>query len=107
MNTPNLLSNEGAEPKVVAVALGRLSSITYSSTGRMYVRVYKMKDCCSKVQPPAKSSLKIRAARNKTGKLGERFDQIYHSLPESEWDKLPTDLAVNHDYYLHGLEKES
>ena len=26
-------------------------------------------------------------------------------VPDAEWDKLPTDLAAQHDHYLYGTPK--
>jgi len=31
--------------------------------------------------------------------------EITKDIPDAEWDKLPTDLAMNHDHYLYGTPK--
>jgi hypothetical protein len=37
--------------------------------------------------------------------LLEKIATITASVPEEEWEKLPTDLAANHDHYLYGAPK--
>jgi hypothetical protein len=34
--------------------------------------------------------------------LLRQIAQITASVPRAEWDKLPKDLAANHDKYLYG-----
>lgn len=31
--------------------------------------------------------------------------ELGRSIPEAEWEKLPKDLAINHDHYLYGVPK--
>ena len=35
----------------------------------------------------------------------ERILERTADIPEEEWEKLPTDLAVQHDHYLYGTPK--
>jgi excisionase family DNA binding protein len=46
-----------------------------------------------------------------TGHVGERllamFDEIFADVPEEEWDRMPTDLAEQHDHYAWGLPKRN
>ena len=35
----------------------------------------------------------------------ERILERTAAIPDEEWDKLPTDLAEQHDHYLHGTPK--
>jgi predicted XRE-type DNA-binding protein len=35
----------------------------------------------------------------------EKIAEITASVPPEEWEKLPTDLAANHDHYLYGAPK--
>jgi prevent-host-death family protein len=68
--------------------------------------------------------LEQRSASASTGELGqpppaeERTDSqdtgealltmletIWQNVPEEEWEKLPTDLAEQHDHYVYGLPK--
>jgi len=38
--------------------------------------------------------------------IWERIAEIGKSIPEEEWDKVPTDLAANLDHYLYGEPRE-
>jgi hypothetical protein len=35
----------------------------------------------------------------------ERILERTAAIPDAEWDKLPTDLAEQHDHYLYGTPK--
>ena len=35
----------------------------------------------------------------------EWIQDLTADVPDSEWDKLPTDLAEQHDHYLYGIPK--
>ena len=35
----------------------------------------------------------------------ERILERTATIPDEEWDKLPTDLAEQHDHYLYGTPK--
>jgi Arc/MetJ-type ribon-helix-helix transcriptional regulator len=37
--------------------------------------------------------------------IWERILERTADIPEEEWDKLPTDLAEQHDHYLYGTPK--
>jgi helix-turn-helix protein len=37
--------------------------------------------------------------------LMEKIAAITAAIPMQEWDKLPSDLAQNHDHYLYGAPK--
>lgn len=37
--------------------------------------------------------------------LLERVKNIQAQVPQQEWDKLPHDGSINHDYYLYGTPK--
>lgn len=39
--------------------------------------------------------------------LAELAAEFTKDIPDSEWDKIPTDLAQNHDHYLYGTRKTS
>ena len=32
-------------------------------------------------------------------------EQFRDSMPEEEWNKLPSDYAINYEHYLHGAPK--
>lgn len=37
--------------------------------------------------------------------IWERIQDMTADVPDEEWDKLPTDLAEQHDHYLYGTPK--
>jgi len=37
--------------------------------------------------------------------IWERILERTADIPDEEWDKLPTDLAEQHDHYLYGVPK--
>jgi antitoxin (DNA-binding transcriptional repressor) of toxin-antitoxin stability system len=39
--------------------------------------------------------------------LDEVFSEIAAQVPDAEWERIPTDLAKNLDYYLYGSSKTS
>ena len=40
-----------------------------------------------------------------TRPIWEKIAEITARVPPEEWEKLPTDLAANHDHYLYGSPK--
>ena len=54
---------------------------------------------------PAKT--KKHDADVKYAPLMEKIRKFSESIPESELEKLPTDLAENLDYYIYGAPKKS
>jgi Arc/MetJ-type ribon-helix-helix transcriptional regulator len=51
---------------------------------------------------PAASELPTPPARRP---VWERILERTAAIPDEEWDKLPTDLAEQHDHYLYGTPK--
>ncbi|MBI4702775.1 MAG: hypothetical protein HY744_16775 [Deltaproteobacteria bacterium] len=39
--------------------------------------------------------------------IWEVIAEIGASVPDEEWEKVPRDLAENHDHYLYGAPKPS
>ncbi len=37
--------------------------------------------------------------------IWEVFQEISASIPDEEWDALPTDLSEQHDHYIYGTPK--
>jgi hypothetical protein len=35
----------------------------------------------------------------------DRIDELWESVPEEEWDRMPADAAAQHDHYIYGLPK--
>jgi hypothetical protein len=61
-------------------------------------------------RPPAEpSSSDPNAAGNSsddgTPPIWEQIVELGQSVPEDAWREVPSDLAVNHDHYLHGAPK--
>ena len=64
-----------------------------------------------KVRAPASRRTKARRPRlpkyDPTAKpIWKIMEELTASVPESEWAKLPTDLAKNFHHYHHGAPKE-
>jgi Arc/MetJ-type ribon-helix-helix transcriptional regulator len=52
-------------------------------------------------QPPAGQEAAAQARKP----IWERILERTADLPDEVWDKLPTDLAEQHDHYLYGTPK--
>ena len=63
---------------------------------RKKVEVTKLQDDEYETQPDSKSA---------SMSILEMFDQIHESVPESAWDNVPTDGAINYKHYLYGWPK--
>ena len=50
-----------------------------------------------KTLPPKKTPLQ---------RLGQLIDECFKDVPPEAFEKLPTDGAENHDYYLYGAPKK-
>ncbi len=53
-------------------------------------------------------TVEVLAAPQKTvdeRPIWEQIEEIVAQVPPEEWEKLPTDLAANHDHYLYGARK--
>ena len=37
--------------------------------------------------------------------IGEIFSTHFGAIPDEKWERVPDDLAENHDHYLHGQAK--
>ncbi len=38
--------------------------------------------------------------------LVEQITELYHDIPDSEWEKLPSDASENLDHYLYGAPRK-
>lgn len=61
-----------------------------------------------------KNRFKQRVSENKTGDFTDTLasqsflnfiDEVSSQIPQSEWEKLPSDMSKNLDYYLYGSPK--
>jgi hypothetical protein len=61
----------------------------------------------SKDSANPKVNLKTHTKKKHAGRaLLELAAQFTKDIPQEELDKLPTDLAHNHDHYLYGTPKK-
>ena len=51
--------------------------------------------------PAARQGLPAEARKP----IWERIQDITADVPDEEWEKLPTDLAEQHDHYIYGTPK--
>ena len=54
---------------------------------------------------PAQAEPQTPVATPQTKPIWERIQDLTADVPAEEWDKLPTDLADQHDHYLYGTPK--
>ena len=69
---------------------------------RLYRELESKMATASAVAQPAASEETAAPARKP---IWERILDRSAAIPDEEWDKLPTDLAEQHDHYLHGTPK--
>lgn len=80
-----------------AVQDGRFASLDEAMTEAATLLVERLK------QPPAAAVDESPAADRKP--VWERILERSAAIPDEEWDKLPVDLAEQHDHYLYGTPK--
>jgi Arc/MetJ-type ribon-helix-helix transcriptional regulator len=62
------------------------------------------------VRQYAQHAQHLQAARQEAPQVADRpiWEEILDltaDVPDEEWDKLPTDLAEQHDHYIYGVPK--
>jgi Arc/MetJ-type ribon-helix-helix transcriptional regulator len=55
--------------------------------------------------PPPRPAASYAPAAPVQKPVWERILERTAAIPDKEWDKLPTDLAEQHDHYLYGTPK--
>jgi Arc/MetJ-type ribon-helix-helix transcriptional regulator len=87
---------------LAAVQSGRYASFDDAMTeaASMLVQLLKQEQAEAK---PMTASQADAAQPRKT--IWERILERSAAIPDEEWDKLPTDLAEQHDHYLYGTPK--
>ena len=73
---------------------------------RESLRLLEARDNGSSPPAPGEAATSPEHAEKVTD-LVELFEHIRHMVPDSEWEKLPRDLAANHEHYLYGSPKQS
>jgi Arc/MetJ-type ribon-helix-helix transcriptional regulator len=82
---------------LAAVESGRFPSVDAAMTDAAGLLLEKLKQ--SEANPPAASSSQQQKP------IWEEIVEMTADVPDEEWDKLPTDLAEQHDHYLYGTPK--
>lgn len=57
------------------------------------------------VKDPALATAESSSQADKSEPIYKTILRLAQKVPESEWSKLPTDLAVNIDKYLYGKKR--
>jgi len=55
----------------------------------------------------AKPAASEEASARSHKPIWERIQELTADVPDEVWDKLPTDLAEQHDHYIYGTPKRS
>ena len=83
---------------LAAVQSGRFTSVDAAMTEAARLLLQQLPQAPSK--PPSTS-----AAAQEHKPIWEEILERTADIPDEEWDKLPTDLAEQHDHYLYGTPK--
>ena len=85
-----------------AVHKGRYASLDDAMAEAASLLLERLKHEQDQTPPPAGSQ---DATAPKRKPVWERILERTAAIPDQEWDKLPTDLAEQHDHYLYGTPK--
>ncbi len=88
-------------PILAAVHSGRYASLDDAMTEAASLLVQRLKQEQAEVKQPGARG----QATPEHKPIWERVLERTAAIPEEEWDKLPTDLAEQHDHYLYGVPK--
>lgn len=66
----------------------------------------RSKESTGKRTPPRAARPRLPKYDPNAKPIWEVAEEIAAEVPDSEWRKLPTDLAKNLHHYLHGAPKE-
>jgi Arc/MetJ-type ribon-helix-helix transcriptional regulator len=83
---------------LAAVESGRFASFEAAMTEAASLLLQRLRQ--PDTNPPATS-----ATDQEHKPVWERILERTAAIPDEEWDKLPTDLAEQHDHYLYGTPK--
>ena len=90
------------KPIVAAVHSGRYASLDDAMTEAASLLVQRLKQEQAEAKQATASQAGAAPARKP---IWERILERSAAIPDEEWDKLPTDLAEQHDHYLYGTPK--
>jgi hypothetical protein len=85
-----------------AVHSGRFASVNDAMIEAASMLVERLRHEQAQQQP---SSQKQPPADEKP--IWEEILELTVDVPDEEWDKLPPDLAEEHDHYIYGIPKRS
>ncbi|MBV8130661.1 MAG: hypothetical protein JO114_23675 [Planctomycetaceae bacterium] len=85
---------------LAAVQSGRYASLDDAMTEAASLLVQRLKQEQAKL-PAASQAEPVQTQKP----IWERILERTAAIPDEEWDKLPTDLAEQHDHYLYGTPK--
>jgi hypothetical protein len=83
---------------LAAVRSGRFASVEAAMTAAACLLLEQLR------QPQAGSPAAAGDAQQPRP-IWEEIQDLTVDVPDEEWDKLPTDLAEQHDHYLYGTPK--
>jgi Arc/MetJ-type ribon-helix-helix transcriptional regulator len=85
-----------------AVQCGRFASLEEAMTEAASLLVQRLNQEQGQAKPAAVNPADANQHRKP---IWERILERSAAIPDEEWDKLPTDLAEQHDHYLYGTPK--
>jgi Arc/MetJ-type ribon-helix-helix transcriptional regulator len=89
-------------PILAAVHRGRYASLDDAMTEAASLLVQRLKQEQAEAKQPVANQAETAPDRKP---IWERILERSAAIPDEEWDKLPTDLAEQHDHYLYGTPK--
>jgi Arc/MetJ-type ribon-helix-helix transcriptional regulator len=89
-------------PILAAVHNGRYASLDDAMAEAASLLIQRLKQEQAQAKPPAANEGQSAEARQP---IWERILERAAAIPDEECDKLPTDLAEQHDHYLYGTPK--
>jgi len=87
---------------LAAVHSGRYASVDDAMIEAASLLVQRLKQEQAQAMPAAAGQADAAQTRKP---VWERILERSAAIPDEEWDKLPTDLAEQHDHYLYGTPK--
>jgi Arc/MetJ-type ribon-helix-helix transcriptional regulator len=85
-----------------AVMNGRFASMDDAMTEAAQLLLERLKQGQT---TPKQSTAAHESPAGAREPVWERILKRTAAIPDKEWDKLPTDLAEQHDHYLYGVPK--
>jgi Arc/MetJ-type ribon-helix-helix transcriptional regulator len=85
-----------------AVHSGHFASVDAAMTEAASLLLDRLSRTQTQATTPAASQEPAAQARKP---IWERIQDLTADVPDEEWDKLPTDLAEQHDHYIYGTPK--